>query len=220
MQQKKRIGEILIEAGMINSEQLYTALDIQKESGGRLGSILVRMGVITEQEMAKFIEQQLDISCYSLEGICPTATALSMINPYTARKFRIFPIRLEGKTLVLAAVYPTDRRTFEGLGFVLGVKIKPLLVLESEVLRAIEIHYGNGDGSPAEDSGPNGVSQSSEYSQYGLYSGTDAAREAVFSAAIALLIAKGFFTKEELDQKIRNIPGGKFQPELCDLFEI
>ncbi|MBI5639542.1 MAG: hypothetical protein HZA17_03865, partial [Nitrospirae bacterium] len=138
----KRIGQLLLEAGLIDELQLKSALSYQQEWGGRLGSVIIKKGFVSEKDVVSIIEKQFGISCISLESIDrPADEVLNMVKLDIAKKFGIFPIGLEGKMLLLAVADPTDLKTLDDIRFVLGARIKPLLALESDIMRAIAVHY-------------------------------------------------------------------------------
>jgi len=139
---RKRLGELLLDAGLIDEVQLRAALAHQNEWGGRLGVVLIRKGFIKETDMISVIEKQLGMSCMPLEDfVRPTAETLGMVKENIARKFGVFPIALDGKTLELATSDPTDLNTLDDLSFLLGVRIRPVLALESDILTAIDHFY-------------------------------------------------------------------------------
>ena len=72
-----------------------------------------------------------------------------MVPLESAKKFGIFPIGFEGKTLLMSMADPTDLKTLDDIGFSLGLRIKPILALESDIMRAIAVYYeGKGEVAP------------------------------------------------------------------------
>ncbi len=138
---KKRIGEILIDAGVINSMQLSVALGEQKQWGGRLCSILVRLGFVDERAIAQVLERQFGMECISLENREISPEALKKVKVEVARKYGVIPVEIQGSALVVAMSDPTDLRTLDELGFVVGMRMKPVLALESAISKAIALHY-------------------------------------------------------------------------------
>ncbi len=139
---KKKLGEILLEQGLIDDLQLKSALAEQKEWGGRIGSIIIKKGFVSEKDIITILEKQLGYPCFSLEGIeKPSDEVLDLIKVDTAKKYCIFPLRLEGRTIVIAISDPTDLKTLDEISFKVGFRIKPLLALESDIINAIGLHY-------------------------------------------------------------------------------
>jgi type II secretory ATPase GspE/PulE/Tfp pilus assembly ATPase PilB-like protein len=141
MAEKKKLGEMLIEAGLIDNLQLDSALGHQRNWGGRLGSILIELGFIKEEDMAGVIEKQLHFPCIEIMSLNVPKEAIDSIKVEIAKKYTVFPIKLEGSTITLAMMDPTDLRITDELQFITGKRIKPALALESEIKRAIKKYY-------------------------------------------------------------------------------
>ncbi len=219
---KKKLGELLLAAGLIDENHLKVALAYQEEWGGRLGSILIKKGFVFEKDMMTILENQLGIESISLDAVeRPSDEVLNMVRTDIAKKFVIFPLRFEGKSLLLATSDPTDLKTLDDIGFLLGFRIKPLLALESDILRAIDIHYEGGTGLrrtfrfnrqklkekvSRSMPYPEDLEISSEPSAPAspAVSKTVISQKAVIEGIIDLLIEKGVFTKDELLKKIRS----------------
>ncbi len=140
-QDKKRLGEMLIEAGIIDNLQLNAALGQQKQWGGKLGAKLVEMGFVDERTIASVLEKQLGQRCIPLENIDIPQKALNAVKVDIAKKYCIMPLDLDKNTLSVAISDPTDMKTLDDIRFMLGVRIKPYLALESEIKTAIAQHY-------------------------------------------------------------------------------
>lgn len=139
---QKKIGELLKEAGLIDDFQLNSALSYQKSWGGRLGAILIKKGFVSEQGIVSVIEKQFGLPCIKLgHAEPPSEEILKLISVGVAKKYCIFPLGMEGKNLVVATTDPTDLMVFDEIGFMLGVRLKPVLALESDIMRAISEHY-------------------------------------------------------------------------------
>ncbi len=138
---KKKIGEILIEAGLINEFQLSSAIGIQRQYQGKLASILINMGFVDEKAVASAIEKQLRQKCISLDGKEIPVEVLNKVKPDIAKKYCILPIEFDQKTLTIATSDPTDLKTVDELEFMLGARIKPVLALEYSIKKAITQHY-------------------------------------------------------------------------------
>lgn len=139
---RKRFGEILIEAGVLNEFQLQTALERQKGSGKRLGETLEEMGVVAEKDIAAALARQFgfktvrDFAKYSFPE-----ELLRLVDSETALKSLLFPLKLEEKTLFLAMVNPLDMEAIDNLSFRTGLRIVPCVTTASEIHEAVGRHY-------------------------------------------------------------------------------
>lgn len=145
MAEKKKLGEMLIEAGIIDELQLDSALGHQRNWGGRLGSILIELGFVSETDLAKFIEKQLKVPCVEIISLDIPKNVLESLRVEIAKKYTVFPINLEGNIITLAMTDPTDLRVIDELQFITGKRIKPALALESEIKKAIKKYYEGED---------------------------------------------------------------------------
>ncbi len=138
---KKKLGEMLLETGLIDELQLSSALGQQKQWGGRLASILINKGFIEEKSIASILEKKLNQKYMPLENKSIPADILKIVKLDVAKKYSIFPLALDKKTLTLAMSDPTDLSTIDELSFALGLQIKPVLAIESSINQAIKRHY-------------------------------------------------------------------------------
>ena len=139
----KKLGEMLVEVGIITEEQLQEALDEQKKSGGRLGQNLMALGYITEEIMSAFVGKQLGIPYVSLaeyENI-PTEVVKSVPEDI-ARHQTLIPISREDNTLTIAMADPLNVFTTDDLRVITGCEIKVVISSEAEIKGAIEKYYG------------------------------------------------------------------------------
>lgn len=216
---------MLLEAGLIDEVQLRSALSYQNEWGGKLGSIVIKKGFVSEHNILSVMEKQLGLQYISLENIeKPSAEVLKLVRVDIAKKFGIFPIKLEGKTLSIAISDPSDLKTLDDVSFMLNVRIKPLLALESEIMRAIELHY-EGNFSPGRsfridrekltEKISSAIPAEMEIEHLRTYPGhpevdtdkapkQEASQKIVIESIVDLLLEKGIFTKAELINRIRS----------------
>lgn len=140
----KRLGEMLVETGIITSEQLQEALEEQKKSGGRLGQNLMALGYITEDVMAAFVGKQLGISYVSLSEYGEISVDVTKIVPENiCRHQTLVPISMEDNILTIAMADPLNVFTVDDLRVMTGYEIKVVISSEAEIKQAIEKYYGN-----------------------------------------------------------------------------
>jgi len=143
-QQRKRIGEVLSEMGLVTPEQLTQALERQQRTGERLGRALVAVGV-SEDQIAHGLSHQLELPMMDFrhQDIDPAAVAL--LPESLARKYSVLPIRREGTRLMLAMSDPLDVVALDDVAIATGMIVAPVVTTETEIASAIEISYGMGD---------------------------------------------------------------------------
>lgn len=141
MAERKKLGELLKEAGLIDDFQLQSALSHQRNWGGKLGAILAELDFAREEDIARVISEKMRIPYVNLfEPELPLETR-RLLKADAARKYCVMPVRKEGNTLVLAMSDPTDIRTMDEIRFITGHAVKPVLAMESEIRDAIRQYY-------------------------------------------------------------------------------
>lgn len=141
MVEKRKLGEMLVDAGLIDEVQLQSALGYQSQWGMRLGAALIDMKFITEDELVSFLEEQLNTKCVSIMSRDIPPEAIKFVNGEIAKDFGVFPIKVNEKGVLIATADPLDLPTLDQLSFKLRRRVVPCLALESEIKRAILFHY-------------------------------------------------------------------------------
>lgn len=145
MSVKKRLGEMLLEAGRITQEQLDKALILHKRTGDRLGKVLVQQGYITENGLLRVLHQKLGIPLVDLSATMPEKEAVRLVPMTLAERHGLIPIRKNGHKLLVAMVDPTNFFAIDDLRMVSQCEIEPALAPEVDIQRAIDQFYGVAD---------------------------------------------------------------------------
>lgn len=132
-----KLGEILIKSGLITEEQLSLSLEAQKESGKRLGQILLEKKMITEEELAKTLASQKDLEVVNLSDYDVSVKAASLIPERVARRYMVLPIDIRDKHLIMAMANPLDVRAIDDVSMMTGHSVTPVVATESDLNRAI-----------------------------------------------------------------------------------
>lgn len=147
MSKKKKLGEMLLENGLVDKLQLDAALKRQEQWGGRLGKNLVELGSTSEINLLKFLSKQLNFPCTDLSKIKIAKESLGLISVELARKYNVMPLQLKEsggrKFLFLGMSDPTSFVAIDEVGFVTGFTVKPVIVTDSQIESAIEKYYVN-----------------------------------------------------------------------------
>jgi cellulose synthase/poly-beta-1,6-N-acetylglucosamine synthase-like glycosyltransferase len=139
-----RIGEILIDRGLIVEAQLAAALETQERAGNRIGEILYHEGQIGEGALAAALADQLRFPLVDLTGINPTAEALEVVPETLQREGRCLPLEVDEDTLYLAIADPLDDTTYAAIRDLTDLRVRTYMVTRSaldELLR--RIHRGD-----------------------------------------------------------------------------
>lgn len=137
----EKLGTLLIEAGLINQEQLELALKKQQETGNKLGSTLVEMDFISDEKLVEFLSKQYKVQSINLNDIVVDPSLLSAIPPKLASKYSIFPIRREGRNLYIAMCNPSNVFALEDIKFTTGFNVVPLVASEHSINQYIEKYF-------------------------------------------------------------------------------
>ncbi|WP_339064182.1 ATPase, T2SS/T4P/T4SS family [Tepidibacillus marianensis] len=139
---KKRVGDLLVETGMITQAQLEVALTEQKTSKKKLGDILIAKGYVTEQQMIEVLEFQLGIPHVSLYKYQIDRSIIQIIPEKLAMNYQVIPFRKNGNKLMVAMADPLDYYAIEDMRMTTGFQIEPAIATREELTRAIDRYYG------------------------------------------------------------------------------
>ena len=138
---KKRLGELLLEIGLLDEEGLARALAEQRSKRGKIGEVIVGLRLATEQEIAQALSLQLGIPMIDLKNTPVEPQAIELIQEKVARKHLIIPIAIDHRDLHIAMADPLSFEAFEDVRFASGFTIKPFIAPRSDILWAIDQHY-------------------------------------------------------------------------------
>ena len=142
---KKKLGEVLVEAGLITSGQLEEALTLQRTTKRRLGRLFIELGYVDETELSQTVSKQLKIPLVDLESTDPEEEALTKISEELARERVVIPVRIVAGGLTLAMANPLDWMTIQEVEFAAGMKVNVAIAGETAILRALDRAFGLDD---------------------------------------------------------------------------
>ncbi|MBI5483486.1 MAG: response regulator [Deltaproteobacteria bacterium] len=138
----KHLGDILVEAEIISRKTLERALERQKLEKKRLGVILEEMGVITDEELIEALSKQFNFKTLkNFVGHGYSQELLELLPSDFAMKKLVFPLKAKDSMLAVAISDPFDLETMEMLSRITGLQIIPVLATRKEILDAISVHY-------------------------------------------------------------------------------
>ena len=146
MAAKKRLGEMLVEAGILTEEQLRRAVAEHRKAGLKLGQYLSRQGLVNENQIVDTLSQQLKIEKYHPDQY-PIDMDLARMIPFeTAQKLQVAPLRKKGRLLTVAMTDPLDINTMDSIEIMTNSEVEPVVCTEREVNQLINGLYGQQSG--------------------------------------------------------------------------
>jgi type IV pilus assembly protein PilB len=137
----QRLGDLLVREKIINPQQLEQALKEQKRGGGRLGSVLVKLGFLSDEEVTNFLSRQYGVPAINLQYFEVDSSVIKLIPEETARKHHILPLSRVGASLTIAMVDPTNVFAMDDIKFMTGFNIEPVVASETSIMEGIEKAY-------------------------------------------------------------------------------
>jgi type IV pilus assembly protein PilB len=141
----QRLGDLLVREKVITPEQLEKALKAQREAGphARLGSTLVNMGLVSDEEVTNFLSRQYGVPAINLQYFEIDPAVVKLIPEDTAKRHQILPLSRVGAALTIAMADPTNVFAIDDIKFMTGFNIEPVVASEPAIAEAIEKAYGS-----------------------------------------------------------------------------
>jgi type IV pilus assembly protein PilB len=146
-----RLGEILVKDKLITQEQLRQALDYQKQHGGRLGSCLVKLSLVGDEDITAVLSRQYGVPSINLKFYEVDPAVIKLIPQETAIRYQIVPLSRVGSTLTIAMTDPTNVFAMDDIKFMTGFNVEPVVASESAIGEAIHKFYGEVESVQALD---------------------------------------------------------------------
>jgi len=135
---KKPLGTLLLEENLITEDNLHKALNVQATSNRRLGSILIKLGYVTEDKLIDFLAKQQN-HFTTTDYIRVDPDVINIIPKYLCRKFNCVPLCIDNKILSVAMLDPTDTLAIVSLEEYSGYIVKPMLASKSKIETGIKV---------------------------------------------------------------------------------
>ncbi len=143
--EKKRIGSLLIEHGLISESMLDEGLHIQRNNGGKIVEVLVSLGHLKIDDFINFLSRQPGIASIDLAHYQIPRQITELVPKELAVKHEVFPIDKMGKLLTLGMACPIDSTTIEQIEGETGLRVKPILCSQRDIRAAIKNYYPDDD---------------------------------------------------------------------------
>jgi type II secretory ATPase GspE/PulE/Tfp pilus assembly ATPase PilB-like protein len=139
-----RVGDILVEAGLVTREQVESAFEKQQKGKRlRVGELLVRQGLVTEEQLLSALTAKFRLHFVDLSKIVPSEEALGALSPGLVDRLQVFPVALNGRTLVVVTSTPTDPTVGDSLRFSTNLHIELVVAPPRQIAAAIAKYYHN-----------------------------------------------------------------------------
>lgn len=137
-----KLGELLLKEKMITPEQLDEALKCQVLFGIKLGSSLIELGFITDEQLCKFLSRKLEVPYVPPRALTTIpAEVLALVPSEIAEKYRVIPVKMDGRRLALAMADPTDFKAIDEVAFVSGCIVIPHIAPDVRITAALSMLY-------------------------------------------------------------------------------
>ncbi len=136
-----RIGEVLLKERRITPEQLQQALNYQKVQGSRLGTALVKLGMVRDDDITALLSKQYGVPSINLSQFDLDLAVIKLVPVETAQKYQVIPVSRIGATLTIAMTDPTNVFAMDDIKFMTGYNVEPVVASESGVQEAIQKYY-------------------------------------------------------------------------------
>jgi type IV pilus assembly protein PilB len=146
MKIKKRLGEMLVENGLLTEEQLTKSLADQKKSGLKLGQYVTRQGIVNESSIIDLLSKQLKIQRYHPDNFPLDVDLVRNIPIDVAQKYQIAPLKRKGRLLTIAMVDPLDINASDFIEVMTNAEVEPVVCSEREFNQLINSLYGSQSG--------------------------------------------------------------------------
>jgi type IV pilus assembly protein PilB len=144
-----RLGELLLREKRVTPAQLQEALNHQRSHGGRLGSTLVKLGILSDDEITATLSRQYGVPSITLNEFDLDGSVVKLIPVETATKYNVIPVGRNGTSLTLAMTDPTNVFAMDDIKFMTGLRVDPVVASETAIRDAIAKYYSKHNGAPA-----------------------------------------------------------------------
>jgi len=137
----RRLGDLLVADGLLTAEQLKKALAEQKGSPEKLGSVLIRLNFVNEDQLIGFLSRQYGVPSITLGQLDIDPDVLKLVPAPIARKYEVIPVRRMGNSLALAMADPTNVFALDDISFMTNLQVLPLVASQTAIKKAVDRNY-------------------------------------------------------------------------------
>ena len=142
MKVKKRLGEILVKNGLLTEEMLKQVLIDQKKTDLKVGQYLIRQGIVQEKQIIDLLSEQLNIKKYHMNDFPLDLELVRYIPIEIAQKNQVVPLKIKGNLLMVAIVDPLEITILDSIEKLNNMEVEPVICSEAEINQLINSMYG------------------------------------------------------------------------------
>lgn len=149
---KLRLGDVLVNSGVITAEQLQKGLELQKGSGRKLGETLVDEGITTEENIAKALSSQLGYEMVDLQDVSIDEEILNLVPPSILKKHKMIPFeysKMGMNVLRVAMSDPMNMAAMDDINIITNLQVEPVVATPRDVMLALDRYYGQAEVNSA-----------------------------------------------------------------------
>src|SRR6266704_3418111 len=137
----RRLGDLLVADGLLTAEQLRKALAEQKGSPEKIGSVLIRLNYINDEQLIGFLSRQYGVPSITVAQLDIDSDVLKLVPAPIARKYEVIPVRKMGNSLALAMADPTNVFALDDIAFMTNLQVLPLVASQTAIKKAVDRNY-------------------------------------------------------------------------------
>src|SRR4029434_1549202 len=137
----RRLGDLLVADGLLTAEQLKKAIAEQKGSPEKIGSVLIRLNYIKDEQLIGCLSRQYGVPSITLAQLDIDSDVLKLVPAPIARKYEVIPVRRTGNWLALAMADPTNVFALDDISFMTNLQVLPLVASQTAIRKAVDRNY-------------------------------------------------------------------------------
>ncbi len=141
LSQKKRLGEILVEKGIITEEILNRALSIQQGSMEKLGDVFLKMGVIKEEDLYSALSDIYNVPYVNLDDVVIDSEVVRLVPEHICRRYMVIPLNIDGDRIMVAMSNPVNIYALDDIRIITGKDVDPVLASERQITQVLDRIY-------------------------------------------------------------------------------
>ena len=148
LRKKIRIGDMLVDAGVITQDDLQRGLELQKTSGRKLGETLVEEGIVDDEVLARLLAEQLGMEMVDIQSISIPEEVLNLVPQHMLRSKKMIPYAIDPNNmnvLLVAMADPMDFSAMDDISIITNLQVEPAIATQHSIMLALDRLYGGSD---------------------------------------------------------------------------